>query len=120
MRQMKFCPNCGSPIVKSNRFCTKCGIKFEIFLSDAAEQSLQSPEYFQSEAQEQAHSNSSPAADHQKSWESTSQTKPKVDSVDRQHNVSTIEKKSGTPEGSEVPPIRNQIDKFLEDLLKQK
>jgi hypothetical protein len=122
MRQIKFCPNCGSPIVNANRFCTKCGIKFEIFFSEKqeiSEQSLQPPEYDLSPAQQQIDSKSGPDNDHQLTWANTSRNRQTVNEDKNRQNIGMIGKKNGASETSSVKPIRNQIDKLLEDLLKQ-
>jgi hypothetical protein len=121
MRQIKFCPNCGSPIVNANRFCTRCGIKFDIFFSEKQEipePTLQPPEYDLSPAQQQTEPKSGADNEHQLTWANTS---PKTAAAgDKNHqNVGTMDKKNGAPETSTAKPIRNQIDKLLEDLFKQ-
>jgi hypothetical protein len=109
MRQMKFCPNCGSPIGNSNRFCTRCGIKFQIFFAPVPDQSLQPDDY-------QDHSQSAenpPSGDHQKTWSSETTGKP-----DNDHSIPSPSGKNGSSVKGTTTPIRSQIDKMLEDLFK--
>jgi hypothetical protein len=40
MQQIYFCPNCGAPIVYSNRFCGNCGVHLQWELQQAQPESL--------------------------------------------------------------------------------